>query len=130
MTQKNAKLFMAKYRCRGCLHEFSFSDHTGSSVRCPRCRGGACDPLTPAANVYTGSGMASVREGKLKRYRDRSTKMVSKLREHVQVFRMFLEILEVSKDTKAKTLAALEECLQEAKQIQKDRLSMHEERVK
>lgn len=120
---------MGKYRCRGCLHEFSFSDHTGGSVRCPRCRGGACDPLTPAANVYTGSRVADVREGKLRRYEERSAKMIRKFREHIKVFHMFLEILEISKGTKERVSSVLDEGLKEAVQIQKDRISMHEERT-
>lgn len=129
MTQKSAKLFMAKYRCRGCLHEFSFSDHVGSSVRCPRCKSGACDPLTPAANVYVGSSVASVREGKLKRYEERSAKMLRKYQEHIKIFLTFLEVLEVSKDTKSRVSNVLNESLEEAKQIQKDRIAMHESRA-
>jgi len=126
--KRSAKLFMAKYKCRGCLHEFQFSNHSGSSVRCPRCRSGACDPTSPAANVYVGSNMSTVREGKVQRYEARSTKMISKFKEHIKVFQTFLEILEVSENTKRKVSEVLEEGLQEASQIQRDRLSLHESR--
>lgn len=124
--QRTVKMFMAKYKCRGCLYEFNFSNHTGSSVRCPRCRGGACDPLTPAANIFVGSRVATTREAKITRYQARSAKMIGKFQEHFRVFRTFLEVLEVSKDMKRRVSEVLDEALREARQIRTDKIALHE----
>lgn len=130
MTQeKTAKIFMAKYRCRGCSHEFQFSSHTGSSVRCPRCRGGACDPTTPAANVFTGSRVSTTREAKLTRYQARSTRMLVQFQEHMRSFNSFMEMLEISKDMKNRVNSVLEEALQEGRKIKADKIALHKERT-
>jgi len=72
--------------------------------------------------------MTTVREGKLQRYETRSTKMLVKFQEHIKVFMTFLEVLEVSQNTKRRILEVLEEGLRESQQIQKDRVALHEGR--